>query len=103
MKRITYEPEQLSNIINSYREHLSFDFHSPQEFYEWRSEIVPFLAEQAQYGRELLFTPAFIACLTVGTDETRFMCRLALRNLIEAEFIERIREIESARLPPRKA
>ena len=102
LNRISYEPEQLSQVINSYLEHLEFDFHRASDYLDWRAEILPFLAEQATKGRELLFSPPFIAALTDGKPETRFMCHLALRNIIEAEFIDRLKEIEQARKPLRK-
>ena len=95
--RITYEPEQMSQVVNSFLAHLNTQFTDTQTYLQWRAEIVPFLAETPTHGRSMLFNPAFISTLIFGRPESRYMCRLALQNIVEDEFTRRIREIEQHR------
>ena len=97
MTRISFEPDELSQIINSFITHLKVHFTSIEQYLEWRTEILPFLALEPTEYREMLYNMPFISALTLGRPETQAVCELALKNLIEHEFTKRLKEIEQAR------
>ncbi len=95
--KITYEPEQLSQVVTSFLNHLQMDFTDTDSYLRWRGEIIPFFAETTTEGRKLLYNPSFTSVLIYGKPTSRYMCRMVLKNIIEQEFSQRIREIEQAR------
>ena len=99
-KRISYEPEELSQLINSFLDHLETRFTGNDrndKYAMWRAEIIPFLAQEETEGRKFLDNPAFINQFLWGRDETRFMCRRIVYNIVTQEFTLRIKEIEKIR------
>lgn len=97
MNKISFEPEQLSQVVNSFLTHLEIECKDSNEYLRWRAELIPFLAQTPTEGRDLLFLPPFISQLIYGTPQTRYMCQLAVKNILEQEFQARLREIEQAR------
>ena len=96
MKKITYEPEHLSELFSSFLEHLeNNDFRSMDEYLSWRGEILPFLSRKPTEHRDLLYHIPFIWGLCYFQDiSTKRLCQLILRNILELEFTQRLREIE---------
>ena len=97
--RITYEPEEMSLIMQSYLEATKLQFTTMQEFLDWRARIIPFLSRTPQEGRELLYNLAAITVLVGSTGSTKFMIQMVFRRILDMEMTERIREIESTRKP----
>lgn len=99
MNKISYEPEEMSLIMQSYTEAQKLDFSTMTEYLEWRARIIPFLAKEPQEGRELLYNLAAITVLIGSTGATRIMIQMIFRKVLDSEMTERIREIEQLRKP----
>ena len=97
MDRLTYEPERLTDLIDSFVQASKFTFTNLSEYLEWRSKILPFLALQKQSGRNLLFNLPFMYALINSNEHTQIMCKIILKKILDNEFAARIREIESIR------
>ena len=97
MNKITYEPEEMSLIMQSYEEATKLQFSNLEEYLTWRTRLIPFLATKQSEGRELLYNLAFITVLLSGSEESRLMCRIILKNILDLEMTERIKEIEQSR------
>lgn len=97
MKRITYEPENLSQIINGFMELQKMEFKTMTEYQEWRNELIPYFSSQEIEGRDLLYNLSFITALIYGTNETKAMLKIILQNILNMEFSIRIKEIEQSR------
>lgn len=97
MKRITYEPENMSQVMNSFMELQQMNFKTMDEYFEWRNELIPYFCEDGGEDRELLYNLSFITALVFGRQETRIMLKIVLQNILNKEFSKRIKEIEKAR------
>jgi len=97
--RISYEPEEMSLIMQSYAEAQKLEFATMTEYLDWRARIIPFLSRTPQEGRELLYNLAAITVLVGSTGSTKFMIQMVFRRILDMEMTERIREIESTRKP----
>lgn len=100
MNRINFEPEEMSQVINLFLEHIKTDFDGEdrnEKYILWRGEAILFFAEKETRGRKFLSNPAFINQLLWGNKETRVMCKKILQNIIIEEFTLRIKEIEKIR------
>ena len=97
MNRLTYEPERLTDLIDSFNQASQFNFSTLSEYLEWRSKILPFLALQEQPGRKLLYNLAFMHALLSSNEKVQIMCKIILKDILDHEFAVRIREIESIR------
>lgn len=99
MNKISYEPEEMSLIMQSYLEASKLQFATMEEYLEWRSKLLPFLSAKATENRELLYNLAMITALLGSQGATKIMCKLVFRRILDEEFTERIREIEQLRKP----
>lgn len=99
MNKITYEPEEMSLIMQSYLEASKLQFTTMQEFLDWRSKLLPFLSAKATGNRELLYNLPLITVLIGSTGATKIMTQMVFRRILDEEFTERIREIEQLRKP----
>ena len=97
MDRLTYEPERLTDLIDSFSHASQFTFSNLTEYLDWRSKILPFLALQEQPGRTLLYNLAFMHALLSSNENTQIMCKILLKRILDQEFAVRIREIEAIR------
>ena len=97
--KITYEPEEMSLIMQSYAEATKLQFSNLEEYLTWRTKIIPFLASKPQEGREFLYNLSFITVMTSGSKESQLMTRTILKNILDMEMTERIKEIEQTRKP----
>lgn len=97
MTRISFELDELSQIINSFLDHLNIHFTNLEQYLKWRAEILPFLALEPTEHRHMLYNLPFITAVSMGKPATKALCELALKNLIEYEFTQRLKEIEQAR------
>lgn len=97
--KISYEPEEMSQIMNAYMEATKFKFTNIIEYLDWRSKIIPFLSAKPQEGREFLYNLSAITVLIGSTGATKTMIQIVYRKILDMEFTERIREIEQARKP----
>ena len=97
MNKITYEPEEMSLIMQGYEEATKLQFSNMEEYLNWRTRLIPFLATKQDEGRELLYNLAFTTVLLSGSEESRLMCRIILKNILDQEMTERIKEIEQSR------
>ena len=97
--KITYEPEEMSLIMQSYHEAAQLHFTNLEEYLTWRTKIIPFLASKPQEGREFLYNLSFITVMTSGSKESQLMTRTILKNILDMEMTERIKEIEQTRKP----
>lgn len=96
--RISFEPDELSQIFNSFLKRSRMEFTDLKEYLNWRGEILPFLASQPTDGRKLLYKlPFFYALCYSQHKATKLILHLALRNILEMEFTQRIKEIEKNR------
>lgn len=102
-KKITFEPDHLSELFSSFLEHIeNIGFASMDEFLKWRGEILPFLARNPSEHRDLLYHIPFIWALSSPDVKTRRLCQLVLRNVLEQEFTLRLKEIEKLKQPSRQ-
>lgn len=99
MNKISYEPEEMSLIMQSYLEAQKLDFQTMTEYLDWRARIIPFLSRTPQEGRELLYNMAAITVLLGSTGATKIMIQMVFRKVLDFEMTERIREIEQLRKP----
>ena len=99
MNKITYEPEEMSLIMQSYLEASKLQFSTMEEYLEWRSKLLPFLSEKAQENRKFLYHLPLITVLLGATGGTKIMAQMIFRRILDEEFTERIREIEQLRKP----
>ena len=97
MNKITYEPEEMSLIMQSYEEAAQLKFNTMPEYMTWRTRLIPFLAQDETEGRELIYNLAFITVILYSSEESKAMCRLILKNILDTEMTERIKEIEKSR------
>lgn len=97
--RISFEPEELSGIINSFITQSKVHFTSLEQYLDWRSGILPFLALEPTEHRHMLYNLPFIMQLSQGRPETKAVCELALKNLLDYEFTRRLKELENIRHP----
>lgn len=97
--KITYEPEEMSLILQGYEEATKLQFSNMEEYLNWRTRLIPFLAQDETEGRELIYNLAFITVILYSSEESRLMCRIILKNILDQEMTERIKEIEQTRKP----
>ena len=97
--KISYEPEEMSLVMQAYMEATKFKFSTMSEYMDWRSRLIPFLSKVPQEGRELLYNLAAITVLIGSTGTTRIMIQMIFRKVLDSEMTERIREIEQLRKP----